>query len=104
MKNLHAVAALMLLVAGTASAGETAIINQAGPYEAQMRFYLHPAHGFPGKPPETAAQDATAGDSKAPAGSEVTRARHAAGASLPAVRVKHPARDSSNRVAEAGHG
>jgi len=32
MKNLHAFAAFMLLVAGTAMAGETGIINQAGPY------------------------------------------------------------------------
>jgi hypothetical protein len=34
--------------AGTARAAETGIINQAGPYEETMRFYLHPAHGFPG--------------------------------------------------------
>ena len=39
----------------TPSAGETGIINQAGPYEATMKFYLHPAHGFAGTP-ETAGQ------------------------------------------------
>jgi len=49
-----------LLIAGTfmafsaaATAGETGVINQAGPYEATMRFYLHPAHGFPGKDQST---------------------------------------------------
>lgn len=41
-------ALLILLFAGAVSAGETGIINQAGPYEATMKFYLHPAHGFPG--------------------------------------------------------
>ena len=101
MKNLHAVATFMLLVAGTASAGETGIINQAGPYEAQMRFYLHPAHGFPGTPPEAAAQSASAVDSKGSAGGD---ARRAARASKPAVRASHPAHDQSNRVAAAGHG
>jgi hypothetical protein len=50
MKKLIIVAALMALAGGTANAGETGIINQAGPYEATMRFYLHPAHGFPGAP------------------------------------------------------
>jgi hypothetical protein len=30
-----------------ASAGEQGVINQAGDYERSMRFYLHPAHGFP---------------------------------------------------------
>jgi len=38
-----------MLLSAAASAGETGVINQAGPYEATMRFYLHPAHGFPGK-------------------------------------------------------
>jgi hypothetical protein len=97
MKKLHAFAAFMLLVAGTASAGESGIINQAGPYEAQMRFYLHPAHGFPGTA-EAAAQSASAVDPKGPAGGELTDERHAA--STPAVRA-HPARHRSNRVAAA---
>ena len=98
MKNLHAFAAFMLLVAGTAMAGETGIINQAGPYEAQMRFYLHPAHGFPGTP------EASAVDSKGPGGGELTDARHAAGLSTPAVRASHSTRHRSNRVAAAERG
>ena len=48
MKTLIIAAALLALAAGHATAGETGTINQAGPYEATMRFYLHPAHGFPG--------------------------------------------------------
>ncbi|HTS21217.1 MAG TPA: hypothetical protein VMN79_05335 [Casimicrobiaceae bacterium] len=47
MKKAALTAALGLLLAGAASAGETGIINQSGPYEATMKFYLHPAHGFP---------------------------------------------------------
>jgi len=103
MKNLHAFAAFMLLVAGTAMAGETGIINQAGPYEAQMRFYLHPAHGFPGTP-EAAAPSASAVDSKGPGDGELTDARHAAGPSTPVVRASHPARHRYNRVAAAERG
>ena len=86
MKNLHAVVALALLVAGTASAGETGIINQAGPYEAQMRFYLHPAHGFPGTPPETPAQSANPVVSKAASGSQLADARQAGRSSTSAAR------------------
>jgi hypothetical protein len=48
MKTAAPTAILFLLFAGFASAGETGIINQSGPYEATMKFYLHPAHGFPG--------------------------------------------------------
>ena len=48
MKKLIVAVAVVMLAAGTASAGETGTINQAGPYEATMKFYLHPAHGFPG--------------------------------------------------------
>ena len=47
MKKATLTAVLTLLFAGPASAGETGIINQSGPYEATMKFYLHPAHGFP---------------------------------------------------------
>ena len=104
MKNLHAIATFMLLVAGTANAGQTGIINQAGPYEAQMRFYLHPAHGFPGTPPEAAAQSASAVDSKGSAGGAVTDARHAASESKPALRTSHPANHRSNRAAAAERG
>ena len=98
MKKLHAVATFMLLVAGTASAGETGIINQAGPYEAQMRFYLHPAHGFPGTP-ESAARNPSAVDSKASVGGDGPAARHTASASKAASRASHPADHPSNRVA-----
>jgi hypothetical protein len=48
MKKAALTAVLLMLLAGAASAGETGIINQSGPYEATMKFYLHPAHGFPG--------------------------------------------------------
>jgi hypothetical protein len=48
MKKAALTAVLSLLFAGAASAGETGIINQSGPYEATMKFYAHPAHGFPG--------------------------------------------------------
>jgi hypothetical protein len=48
MNRLILAGAFMVLSA-TADAGETGIINQAGPYESTMRFYLHPALGFPGK-------------------------------------------------------
>ena len=77
MKKLYAVAAFMVLTAGTASAGETGIINQAGPYEAQTRFYLHPAHGFPATS-EAPAPSASAADSKRSAKSQLTYARPAA--------------------------
>lgn len=103
MKNLYAVAAVMLLVAGTASARETGIINQAGPYEAQMRFYLHPAHGFPGTP-EAAAPMASAADAKSSAGSNLTHKRRAAGQSTTAVRASSPTRGRSDHVAVAERG
>jgi hypothetical protein len=99
MKNLHALVALGLLVAGTASAGETGIINQAGPYEAQMRFYLHPAHGFPGTPPETSAQSASTVVSKAASGSLLADARQAGRSSTSAVR--QPTHHRSHRVTTA---
>lgn len=47
MKNVAlSLAGLILAAAGSAYAGETCIINQAGPYEQTMKFYLHPAHFF----------------------------------------------------------
>ena len=60
MNRLILAGAFMVLSA-TASAAETGIINQAGPYEATMRFYLHPALGFPGKT-EATEQKATVAD------------------------------------------
>jgi hypothetical protein len=50
MKKAALATLFALLSVGSAFAGETGIINQAGPYEATMKFYLHPAHGFPGTP------------------------------------------------------
>jgi len=55
MKKAALAAVLALLVAGAASAGETGIINQSGPYEATMTFYPHPAHGFSGSAETTGA-------------------------------------------------
>jgi hypothetical protein len=103
MKSPFAVAAFTLLVAGTASAGETGIINQAGPYEAQMHFYLHPALGFPGTP-EPAAPTASAVDSRQPATRELNPERRAARASTPAARAWQATHDRSARVAAAGRG
>jgi hypothetical protein len=57
------IAGVFMVLSATASAGETGVINQAGPYEATMRFYLHPAHGFPGKA-ETTEQGIAAADAK----------------------------------------
>ena len=61
MKTAALTAVLFLVLAGSAIAGETGIINQAGPYEATMKFYPHPAHGFPGTAEATPAS-ADAGD------------------------------------------
>ena len=103
MKNVYAMAAFMVLTAGTASAGETGIINQAGPYEAQMRFYLHPAHGFPGTS-EVAAPIANAGDTKRSVSRDLPYARPAAGASTRMARPSDPTRNRSDRLAAAERG
>jgi hypothetical protein len=44
MKVVHTLAVLALLAASTAFGRETGIINQAGPYEQTLKFFLHPAH------------------------------------------------------------
>jgi len=49
MKPVLLAAAFLALAAGAAQAAEQGTLNQAGPYEATLQFYLHPAHGFPGK-------------------------------------------------------
>ena len=49
-----------------AYAAETGVINQSGPYEATMRFYLDPAHGFPGTPETAKRQSVLAGADAAP--------------------------------------
>jgi hypothetical protein len=61
MKTFVIGSLLAMIAAGAAMAGETGVINQAGPYEATMQFYLHPAQGFAGKP--EAAQPSSASTS-----------------------------------------
>jgi hypothetical protein len=39
-------AATATLATGLAGAHDQGIINQAGPYEATIKFYTHPAHFF----------------------------------------------------------
>jgi hypothetical protein len=48
MKTILAatLAATALLSAHPAAARDQGIINQAGPYEATGKFYMHPAHFF----------------------------------------------------------
>ena len=47
MKNVAlSLAGLVVFATGSAYAGETGTINQAGPYEQTMKFYMHPAHFF----------------------------------------------------------
>ena len=60
MNKIIAIVALSFaFAAANAQARETGIINQAGPYEATMHFYLHPAHGFDAVA-EAATQQSTA--------------------------------------------
>jgi hypothetical protein len=65
---LLAVITSLVMAAVTAYAGETGVINQSGPYEATMRFYLHPAHGFPGtaESPQTPNAVAASGNAVTP--------------------------------------
>ena len=47
MKSIAlSLAGLALIAAGSALAGDTGTINQAGPYEQTLKFYMHPAHYF----------------------------------------------------------
>src|SRR5262245_18257168 len=57
------IAGMFMVLSATAGAGETGIINQAGPYEATSRFYLHPAHGVPGTA-ESTEQGGSVADAK----------------------------------------
>ena len=66
------IAGAFMVLSAAASAGETGIINQAGPYEATMRFYLHPAHGFPGKA-ETTEQSGLIADANEKARTQPSR-------------------------------
>ena len=66
------IAGVFMMLSAAASAGETGIINQAGPYEATMRFYLHPAHGFPGKA-ETTEQGGLVADANEKARAQLSR-------------------------------
>jgi len=62
--NKLLIAGFFMMLSAAAGAGETGVINQAGPYEATMRFYLHPAHGFPGKVETTDQGAAAVADAK----------------------------------------
>jgi len=46
MKTALSLAAVALIAAGSACAGDTGTINQAGMYEQTLKFYMHPAHFF----------------------------------------------------------
>ena len=46
MKTALSLAGFALIAAGSACAGDTGIINQAGTYEQTLKFYMHPAHLF----------------------------------------------------------
>ena len=66
MRNVAFAALLVLLATGAANARETGVINQAGPYESTMQFYLHPAQGFAGSPePTQLAEESDKGNGEA---------------------------------------
>jgi hypothetical protein len=67
MRRISLAGLLLAIAASGAAAGETGVINQAGPYEATMQFYLHPAHGFPGTPPDAAQPAAVSSSNSASA-------------------------------------
>jgi hypothetical protein len=81
MKTAMSLAGFALIAAGSACAGDTGIINQAGTYEQTLKFYMHPAHLFVIEQP---------GLSQHPAVLVKERANHQAAQTAPAIRV-HPA-------------
>jgi hypothetical protein len=81
MKIASSLAGLALIAAGSACAGDTGIINQAGTYEQTLKFYLHPAHLFVIQQPALGQH---------PAVVVKQRANQEAARAMPAVRV-HPA-------------
>lgn len=87
MKTTIAIAALCIALGATsAEARETGIINQAGPYEATMQFYLHPAHGFPGE-----------ADASVPAATAIAKAEPAPAATKKASKVaKHTVKSAAD--------
>ena len=83
MKNVAlSLAGLALIAAGSAYAGETGTINQAGMYEQTLKFYMHPAHFFFSSEPKLGEHPAVLVKER--------EAREAARAAAPAVRI-HPA-------------
>ena len=101
MNRLLLAGAFMVLSA-TASAGETGIINQAGPYEATMRFYLHPALGFPGKV-EATEQKAAVADVDAKDKLRAATSREAAAPLQAAEHAPNIERDRAEHVATREH-
>jgi len=81
MKIALSLAGLALIAAGNVCAGDTGIINQAGPYEQTLKFYMHPAHLFVIDQPRL---------SQHPAVMVKERGNHEAAQAAPAVRI-HPA-------------
>ena len=75
-------AGLVLVAAGSAFAAETGTINQAGPYEQTMKFYMHPAHFFWSSEPRLGEHPAVLVKERA--------TREAGHASAPGTRI-HPA-------------
>ena len=99
--NKLLIAGAFILFSATASAGETGIINQAGPYEATMRFYLHPALGFAGK-----AETMEQGVPVPTHAGEKTRAQalhESDGRLQTAARASTAGQDSVNQVATREH-
>jgi hypothetical protein len=87
-----------MMLCATASAGETGIINQAGPYEATMRFYLHPAVGFSGKA-EATEQNGTVANVDAKDKLRAENSREAAQRLQAAEQAPNPERDRTDHVA-----
>jgi hypothetical protein len=51
MKRSLLLIGLTVVFSAPTFAADKGVINQAGVYESTMKFYLHPAHGFPGVGP-----------------------------------------------------
>jgi hypothetical protein len=96
--NRLLVAGAFMVLSAAASARETGIINQAGPYEATMRFYLHPALGFPGKA-EATEQNATVANADAKDKLRAQNSREAAQPLQAVEQASNPQRDRTDHVA-----
>jgi hypothetical protein len=100
-KLIVAAIALSAFATGSAVAHEAGIINQAGPYEQTMQFYLHPAHGFPGVAPAVQATGVVA---------NTTKRADASSAVIPPFALKAvsthsgPAKPAANKTKPSGRG